>query len=176
MQENKGKICAVITEETTQAAWVAIERASKDADLLEIRLDYLRDFDFCSIEQLGALLANRRLPTIITCRSLEEGGKQQIDNSIRLHLLIEGAKRFDVTCDIEAAHYEAAEKLQPDTSRLILSYHDFLKTPENLHEIYERMKRLPAAVYKIAVTATEIPDTIPVFQLMERAQQEQRQL
>ncbi len=174
MQKTNAKVCAVITEETVKAAGAAMARAASQADMIEVRLDYLRDFDFRSLAQLEALLSHRTLPTIITCRSVEEGGRQKISNSIRLPLLLEGAKRFADYSDIEAAHYEAAAKWQPDISRLIVSYHDFQQTPENLHEIYNWITRLPAAIHKIAVRAKQITDSLAIFSLLERARRDDR--
>lgn len=169
MVETRPKVCAVITEETAEAAKLAIKRAAGLADIIELRLDYLRDFDFENVERLHGLLENKPLPVIITCRDSSEGGWQKIDERIRLRLLVEGAKRFADYCDIEAAHYKKAERLLPDLSKLIVSYHDFTKTPDNLNEIYEWMKRFPAAVYKIATRANHVGDTLAVFRLLKRA-------
>jgi 3-dehydroquinate dehydratase/shikimate dehydrogenase len=116
------------------------------------------------------------LPAIITCRSVEEGGRQEVAHSIRLPLLIEGAKRFADYCDIEAAHYEEAAKHRPDLSKLIVSYHNFKETPANIGEIYERIVRLPAKIHKIAVRANRLSDTLAIFHLLERARQEGRTL
>ena len=176
MQERKANICAVITEETVKDARLAIEFANTQADMIEVRLDYLRDFDFQSVENLSQLLSNRKLPTIITCRSVEEGGKQKIRDATRLPLLIEGAKRFAEYCDIEAAHYDAASTLQPDISKLIVSYHNFNETPENLDLIYEQLIRLPAKIHKIAVRTNQITDSLKIFTVLNRARQDERQL
>src|SRR5215831_9392775 len=124
MAENAARICAVITEPTVDAACAAIRHAESCADLFELRLDYLRDFDFGDVERLRPILENRALPAIITCRAQSEGGQRRIEDSIRLRLLIEGARRYADYCDIEAAYYPEAARISPDASRLIVSYHD----------------------------------------------------
>jgi 3-dehydroquinate dehydratase/shikimate dehydrogenase len=176
MPNQPTNICAVITEETVAAARQAIHRAASEADMIEVRLDYLHDFDFANPESLRYLLKDNSLPVIITCRAFEEGGQQLVDNSIRLPLLIEGAKQFADYCDIEASHYFAAAKLVPDPAKLIVSYHNFDETPINLEEIYERIARIPAKVHKFATRANTVVDTLATFHLLKRAASEGRTL
>src|SRR5215475_4654372 len=106
MPENIARVCAVITEPTVEAARAAMRQAESCADLFELRLDYLRDFDFDDVERLRPLLENRIIPAIITCRAQSEGGQQHIADSVRLRLMIEGARRYADYCDIEAAYYQ----------------------------------------------------------------------
>src|SRR5262245_37201039 len=163
------RICAVIAENTIAAAKTAIARAASVADLAEIRLDYLKDFDFSSPAGLQCLLDRKELPVIITCRAIDEGGNQRIDDDLRIRLVVEGARALADYCDIEEAHYERAASLFPDLSRLIVSYHNFDKTPDNLDAIYDRLRARPAAVHKIAVKAGRVEDIIPVFRQLDRA-------
>lgn len=176
MSENRVRLCAVITEETIDAARRAIKQAANTADLIEIRLDYLRDFDFTDRDGLRALLEDKPLPVIVTCRSASEGGKQPVDDRTRLSLLVEGARRLADYCDIEAAHYEEAAKLSPDLSRLIVSYHNFDRTPADLDAIYDRLTALPAAVHKIVTRANTVSDSLAIFKLLDRARTEGRDL
>lgn len=170
MQEIKPQVCAVIMEETVAAAKRAIGQAQAEAaDLLEVRLDALRDFDFGDAEELDGLLAERQLPVILTCRDHREGGAQPIADELRLPLLVEGAKRFADYCDVEAAHYEKLARLSPDVSKLMVSHHDFERTPADLADIYERLTRLPAAIHKFATRANTLTDSLATFRLLERA-------
>jgi 3-dehydroquinate dehydratase/shikimate dehydrogenase len=175
-KEGAAHICAVITEERTSAARDQIKQAAAVADIIEVRLDYLQDFDFTRPENLGSLLENRPLPVIITCRSVDEGGRQLIEDQVRLRLLVEGARNWADYCDVEAAHYEQAAKLAPELSRLILSYHNFHETPPDLYEIYYRQSRLPAAIHKIVTRANGISDTVPIFHLLKQARGEGQNL
>lgn len=45
-------------------------------------------------------------------------------------------------------------------TKLILSYHNFTDTPEDLERIYQEMQRIPASFYKIAVTAQNCVDAL----------------
>jgi 3-dehydroquinate dehydratase / shikimate dehydrogenase len=176
MSQNTARVCAVITEETVEAARAAIRQAAPVADLIEIRLDYLRDFDFANHDQLQALLQDKPLPVIITCRSTSEGGKQFVENDVRLSLLVEGARYLADYCDIEAADYAEAARLSPDLSRLIVSYHSFDETPTDLNAIYDRVTALPAAVHKIVTRARTVTDSLSILKLLDRARTEKRDL
>jgi 3-dehydroquinate dehydratase/shikimate dehydrogenase len=176
MPESHARICAAITEETTASALAAIKKAASVAHMVEVRLDYLRDFDFTSLENLRALLEDRPLPVIITCRSASEGGRQRVEDNVRLRLLVEGARRLADYCDIEAASYPEAAKLSPDISRLIVSYHNFDETPADIDGIYDRVTGLPAAIHKIATRASGVADSLAIFRLLERARAEGRKL
>ena len=171
-----GRICGVITEQTIEAASAAIAHAGRLADLIELRLDYLRDFDFTNPDGLARLLENKPLPVIITCRAVAEGGQQFVEDSVRLPLLVEGARRMADYADIEAEAYEEAARLSPDLSRLIVSYHNFSETPRDLTAIYERLIDLPAAVHKIVTQANSVADSLAIFGLLDRASSEGRTL
>lgn len=176
MPQNAARVCAVITEETVDAARAAIRQAASIADLIEVRLDYLTDFDFTDPDHLRKLLENKPLPVILTCRSTSEGGKQFVDDRVRLSLLVEGARHSADYCDIEAAHYDEAASLSPDLSRLIVSYHNFDETPANLGDIYDRVTKLPAAVHKIVTRANTVTDSLAILKLLDRARNEGRDL
>ena len=176
MADSFAKVCAVITEDTVEAARTSIKMAARVADLIELRLDYLKDLDFRSLDALAHLLEHKPLPVIITCRSFEEGGQQQIDDQVRLRLLVQGARYSADYCDVEAAHYSQASALSPDISRLIVSYHNFETTPVDLNRIYDRITSLPAAVHKVVTRAKTITDTLAIFRLLERARLEGKRL
>jgi 3-dehydroquinate dehydratase/shikimate dehydrogenase len=176
MTSATARICAVTTEATTELARVAIKRAAGVADMIELRLDYLRDFDFANLENLHALMADKPLPTIITCRAFAEGGQQHVADDTRLRLLVEGARELADYCDIEAAHYEQAAKLAPDLKRLIVSHHNFDETPADIDNIFARIAKLPAAIHKLATRANHISDSVAVFRLLDRARRENKTL
>lgn len=181
MSENPARVCAVITEETIGAARAAIKRAASIADMIEVRLDYLIDFDFGDHEGAGegvqtarTLVTDSSVPVIITFRSTSEGGRRQVDEDVRLRLLA-AATEF-AYCDVEAASYERLLCFSPDTSRLIVSYHDFSGTPANLDAIYDRVTSLPAAVHKIVTHAHNVTDSLASFKLLQRARIDDRKL
>jgi 3-dehydroquinate dehydratase/shikimate dehydrogenase len=176
MSENHVRVCAVITEESVDAARASIKQAADAADLIELRLDYLKDFDFADPRSLHPLLDRKPLPVIITCRAVSEGGRQPVADHIRIPLLVEGARELADYCDVEAAYYGQAALLSPDLSRLIVSYHNFAETPADLDSIYDRVTALPAAVHKIVTRAGTLTDSLAIFKLLERARIEDRRV
>ncbi|MBM4087331.1 MAG: type I 3-dehydroquinate dehydratase, partial [Planctomycetes bacterium] len=74
-------ICVSLTATTTEQALEQMAAAYAQADLVELRLDYLTD------PQLGRLLAARRGPIIVTNRPEREGGKYQGEESSRIATL-----------------------------------------------------------------------------------------
>ncbi len=172
MDENKGKICAVITEESIRAASERIGQAARFARMVELRVDCLRDLDFADPEPLRALITNRPLPIIITCRASSEGGAQAIDDEIRLRLLAAALRMGADFCDVEAAFYDRLLRLSPDVGRLIVSYHNFDSTPADLERIYEALRALPCAVRKIATKANKYADSLAHLRLLDRAKGE----
>ena len=71
MSESPTRVCAVIAEQTIEAAQSSISHAAGLADLFELRLDYLRDFDFTKPENLGPLLEANRCPVLLPAARLK---------------------------------------------------------------------------------------------------------
>ena len=65
---------------------------------------------------------------------------------------------------------------QLSSKRLICSHHDFAGVPADLENIYRRMAATNAPILKIAVQADDAIDCLPVFNLIERARREGREL
>ena len=180
MSDSPSKICAVIAEATVDAARAALERATAVADIVELRLDYLRDVDFSRPESfaasLAALLNAKPLPLIVTFRAMDEGGQQPLEEEARLQLLAAAQTGGADYCDIEAAKYEGVAAAGLDPARLIVSYHNFTGTPADLPSIYDRLVQNRAAIHKIAVRARDIADSLALFKLLDRAVAEGRTL
>jgi 3-dehydroquinate dehydratase / shikimate dehydrogenase len=64
----------------------------------------------------------------------------------------------------------------PDSATLICSHHDFAGLPADLPALYERMAATGARVLKIAATARDATDCLPLLALLERARRDGREL
>ena len=167
-------ICVPITETKMLDFVRAIEEAEKTADIIELRLDFVADH---SPEYVLKLVETRknffRKPLILTYHPREQGGQQDIKFNHRLRFW-RNLDFWDVIdyADIELDMVErlAQTKLPIPWHKVICSHHNFDETPANLHEIYERIARTPAAVVKIATEANRIADCLPLFDLMERSE------
>lgn len=158
------RICVSVCEKNLDALEKACQRASEWADVIELRLDCLT-----TLGDLQPVLDRVSRPVILTFRPAEQGGQRELDPQTRQSFW-KTAPQTD-WCDIEA-------DLTPETdwSRVIISHHDFSGVPADLTEIYQRLASTPAAVIKIAVHANDIVDCIPVFQLLDRARSEGREV
>lgn len=136
--------------------------AAKDAgaDLVELRIDKLGE---TSIHK--SLLAERVLPAIVTCRTVDEGGFSTLTDDRRLALLSEAMNDGARYVDLEL---RTAGTLEKD-SELILSFHDFTGKPSNLGEIIGKMNRRAAHVNKLVWRAKQIGENLEALALLKTA-------
>jgi len=162
------KICLTIVETTMEKALRAIGRANRLADLIELRVDYLKN------PALDLLLNAGEKPSIVTNRRKEEGGRYRGDEQSRLAILREavglGSAFVDVELASERSGFGELVKNRKRT-RLILSSHDFQRTPstEELRELLDRMIRYRSDVAKIVTFARSWEDNLKVLSLIPYA-------
>ena len=153
-------------EKELDALWNTCERAIEWADMIELRLD--------CVDEIPDNLKEIARPLILTFRPAEQGGHRESTREERQRFWSSIAPRGEtVWWDIEG---DLVHDLAPDWSHVIVSHHDFSGVPECLEQIYERLAQTPAAVIKIAVQANDILDCIPVFQLLDRARNDGREI
>jgi 3-dehydroquinate dehydratase / shikimate dehydrogenase len=175
---NNGKICVSICAATTDALIKQMKLAENLADVIEIRFDCLssKEFNLLDLENSNRVLSkilnkqNIKKEIILTFRSKEQGGNRDISQEERGIFWNGGFDR-------DWADFEE-DVLEDSYSWLwekrICSYHDFHGVPENLIEIYRRIKsRDLVDVIKIAVKADDITDTIAIWKLLEQWKSEQ---
>jgi 3-dehydroquinate dehydratase/shikimate dehydrogenase len=164
--KSPARICVSVCERYLDALRQTCERAVEWADLIELRLDCLH--------QLPEKLPQLARPVILTFRPAEQGGLRNLTHEERQRFWSSIAPQAEIIWwDIEG---DLVHDLAPDWSHVIVSHHDFSGVPDDLEQIYERLARTPAAVLKIAVQAGDILDCIRVFNLLDRARMEHRDL
>jgi 3-dehydroquinate dehydratase / shikimate dehydrogenase len=132
----------------------------RDADLVELRLDAVREPD------PGQAVADRRLPVIVTCRPRWEGGLFDGSEDDRLVLLRRAWEAGAEFVDVEhAAPFAPAFLASTAGRRIVLSMHDFDGLPPDLGDRVRAMRETPAAVIKIAVRTATLSDAVEVFGL-----------
>jgi 3-dehydroquinate dehydratase/shikimate dehydrogenase len=182
MTNQKPKVCVPVCVREVRDLHEAIALACAHSDLIELRFDCLEPSQLSqALEQTRALISTLDRPVIVTFRPAEQGGKRALDQASRLRFQLSekptGAAFSDIELDLVLAL--AAQDSSPhydNWAGVICSHHDFNGVPENLDQIYEQLASTPAAVLKIAVHAADITDCLPVFQLLERAQRDGREL
>jgi len=176
--EHKVRICVPICEATIAAARETIVRAAKVADIIELRLDCLSPPELNRASELQSLLSGLNVPVIVTLRPREQGGCRDFDLAFRNHAWFSAIDSPQLLRDIELDLALEAPGFvsSAQVDRLICSHHDFSGMLLNAEQIYEQLARTPAGILKLAVQAHDVTDCIPIFQLLDRARREQREL
>ena len=170
-----GKICIPIVEKTTEKALRSIKQVNRWADIIELRVDYLRGV------KLPLFLENRKKPFIVTNRRKDEGGQYKGEERKRLGVLQEaldlGADYIDVEFSVERSFLQ---RLLRDRrgAQVILSFHDFRGTPsiKELQKLFGQMIQLGADVIKIVSFARSWEDNLSVLSLIPLAKERRQKI
>jgi 3-dehydroquinate dehydratase / shikimate dehydrogenase len=187
IEQNKGRLCVPVCVRRTEHLRSAIERAAEVADLVEVRYDCLEAGETAeALNALKQLEGAAPCPLIYTYRPAAEGGRREPAISERIEFWRAAAHRLRgrpgrrVFADVELSLFEsehgAALVAALEGLDVICSYHDFRGVPADLPVLYERMKRTPARIFKLAVAAADAADCLPLLKLLERARGEGREL
>lgn len=149
----------------------AVSRAAElrygEVDYLETRLDLL------PAKFLPEKLLKRRIPLIATCRDPEEGGNPRLGKKTRRDRLM-GALGYCTLVDVEVARVRQMGDVIREARNagrcLILSHHDFQKTPSltSLSAVISRAVDAGADVVKIATWAKAPADIFRLVELLEK--------
>ena len=137
--------------------------AATSADMVELRLDGVADAD------VAAALCDRRVPAIVTCRPIWEGGRFDGSEEERRRLLLEalacGAEYVDI--EWRAIREDSGlggfgDVVSTHPSRVVVSAHDFGDMPADVCAQARAMRATGAAIVKVAITARRLSDTLPL--------------
>jgi 3-dehydroquinate dehydratase / shikimate dehydrogenase len=156
-------LALAIAAPDTDAALRAMRQAAGRADLAELRLDLMGEFD------LPALLAGRPLPVIVTCRPPREGGHWQDSETARLAVLRQAAVLGADYVDLEWDAAGEIATLDRSRTRVILSRHDFAAMPADLAARADSLWQAGADVVKLVGMAQRLADCVPVLRLLAGA-------
>jgi 3-dehydroquinate dehydratase I len=166
------RICVSIAPEDVKSIIKEADRAfDLGADYIEIR------FDFLNPDLLPeALRAARGIKdrTVFTLRSRSEGGVFASTEEDRLHWLYRLAEQdpmlLDVELDTLKKNDEFADFVEKRRNPLLVSWHDFEKTPpsDSIADVLSEMRTYSNYV-KVVTTAHSIEDSLRVLELYETA-------
>jgi len=151
----------------------SLRLALRQTRTVELRLDYLKSSR--ERAQFLAHLAKQKLRAtlIATCRSVRGGGKFRGTSALQLETLISAVRAGCDWCDIEVeaingardpkAAAELRRALRP--AQILLSYHDFRRTPRNLDALARRLDRFGANAIKIATECRSLQDAARLVRL-----------
>jgi 3-dehydroquinate dehydratase-1 len=166
------RICVSIAPEDAKSIIKEAERAfGNGADYVEIRFDFLNPDLLPEALQAARPIRDR---TVFTLRSRTEGGMFASNEKNRLHWLYRLAEQepmlLDVELDTLKKNDELTDFLEREKSPLLVSWHDFEKTPpvESIADVLSDM-RIYSNYVKIVTTAQSIEDSLRVLDLYETA-------
>jgi len=156
--EKKAAVVAVILEKPLETSTKAAEMG---ADILEIRLDLLgiRDLETAA-ETVRKIKSETGIPVILTNRSSTEGGKWEGKEAERIGLLKnllflkDGPDAVDIELSTEREARDRVVKAAKACGKtVIVSYHDFSKTPafQEMRTIFQEAFLAGADIAKLAV-------------------------
>src|SRR5262252_3520600 len=155
---SKPLLCMTVTAETT-AELRARRDAVVDADLVELRLDTVRD------PAAAAALEGRRRPVIVTCRPAWEGGSFAGSEEERKRILADALALGAEYVDIEWRAGFDDLIAQTGGRRIVLSSHDFAGVPADLAERVQAMRATGAEVVKLAALMTRLGDCVRLLEI-----------
>ncbi|MEK7450173.1 MAG: type I 3-dehydroquinate dehydratase [Planctomycetota bacterium] len=137
-----------------------LRKAARLSFLIELRADRL------PITHPNRLPVLKNRPIIFTCRPRWAGGFFKGSETARIQLLQSAidSNRFDYV-DVEYGIFKRLKRPVSGKTRIILSDHNFKKTPNNLNQIYQKLSRLKPDVIKIVTMARDISDNLKIFKL-----------
>ncbi len=163
----KYKTCVSIAENSANKIKSNLKQALKKSDYVEIR------FDFLKTEEIPQTLENIKedLKKIVcTLRPKSEGGKFEGNEKERVAILKLIAEYNPFLLDVEfntiKKNKELAKYLKSTKTRLLISWHDFKKTPK-FSELKNKMNQMSkfSNNVKIVTTAKSAKDSTITLQL-----------
>ena len=150
-------LCETVTG-ATMAELTAARDGAAAADMVELRLDGVRDLD------VAQALRGGHVPMIATCRPTWEGGRFDGGEEERRGVLARALALGAAYVDIEwRAGFD--DLIRANSSRVVVSSHDFAGVPDDLGTRARAMRSTGAALIKVAVTAARLSDTLPLLDI-----------
>lgn len=145
-----------------------IEKALPLANILEFRLDH------CS--ELKGLKRKVKKKIIFTLRKKEQGGVYEKSEEERLkeieHLASLKPDFLDIESDVPLVFLQKIKEKYPEI-QLIISHHDFTKTPD-LFTLLQEMEKPFDAIYKIACLANNASDLLRMLSFIKKTSKDKR--
>ncbi|HDY67371.1 MAG TPA: shikimate dehydrogenase, partial [Candidatus Scalindua sp.] len=116
---------------------------------------------------LEKTLKSKTKPIIVTNRPKREGGNFEGSEKDRLCLL---QKAIELGADYVDVELDSVRHItRRDSSKIIISYHNFKETPHNINKIYEDISQCKPDIVKVVTYANDITDNVRIFELLKIA-------
>jgi 3-dehydroquinate dehydratase/shikimate dehydrogenase len=186
----RDNICAVVAAPTAAQALRALKRALRESHTVEVRLDWLRNRG--EIENVIRHLLKRQLPLmrhlprmrhlpgaskraclIATLRRRGGGGRYTGSVGEQIVWLEKAARAGCAWCDLEIESAAkvgrgAIQSLRRAGARVMISYHDFHRTPARPEAVVRRLARFGGDAVKIAAQSNNLADAVKLLATARR--------
>jgi 3-dehydroquinate dehydratase I len=166
------KICVSIAPEDVQSISKQADQAFEvGADYVEIRFDFLKPEQLPSAIDAAKGIKGR---AVFTLRSKDQGGRFAGGEQDRVKWLHRMAEQKPMLLDVELhtlqENDELADFLESQGTPLLVSWHDFEKTPPNdrLADVLSEM-RIYSNYVKVVTTAKGVEDSLRLLELYDTA-------
>ena len=164
------KICVSIAARDLEKLKIQINQAFNfGADYVEIRFDFL---DLSDMEEAVSIANAVNRKAVYTLRSPEQGGQFKGNTSERIAWLEKLSSSKPMLLDVELYTIKCnnylADYLKENNTSLLISWHDFEKTPSNaqLTKVLYEMRKYSQNV-KVVTTAQKTQDSLALLELYE---------
>ena len=134
-----------------------------DADIIEWRADFLPKEAILQVAPaIFEKFAGREL--LFTLRTPAEGGEIHLDSAEYVQIIKDVAQLYQPEyIDFEYFSHKDVFEEMLDFPNLVLSYHNFQETPENMMEILSELTSLTPKVVKVSVMAHTEQDVLDLM-------------
>ncbi len=160
-------ICLTLMENSIEANLGVLKQNLAFIDMVELRLDMLTDPMLIPPEIVKSKLG---ISTIITYRKKTDGGKYDGSEAQRRAVLIAWYRAgFDyIDLEMETSILEIEQSVKQNRTKIIRSYHDFKKVPDNLENIIRKLASRPGEIAKAAVYPCNSSDTLKLLEVFDK--------
>lgn len=155
-------ICVPINKKTFAAVLKDFKKAQKIADIVEIWFD---NFEATAFD-LRKIFAAKKVPLIYK----HTGPEKNIEKVLAYKI-----DYIDIDCKSQQSLIEKIRTISPKT-KIIISFHDFKKTPQNLvlTKIAKDMQKKSADIIKLATYANNFTDSLRMLNFLKEISQKSK--
>ena len=157
------KLVVSVTPRNLEEAQQIDAHRFTDADLIEWRADFLEKDEILKVAPaIFEKFAGREL--LFTLRTKQEGGNIQLSDEEYVTLIKDVAHLYQPDY-VDFEYFSHKEKFEEmlEFPNLVLSYHNFNETPENMMEILSELTSLNPKLVKVAVMAHTEQDVLDLM-------------
>lgn len=158
------EICLSLAEKTIEDLNRVYHEEKSLVGMVELRIDALQKFDVKVLQAFVETIRQDQKKIVWTVRYQKEQGFFQGTEEKRLDLILLGDDLKVDWIDIEYKS-ELWQKIELEHAKLLLSYHNFDKTEDNLTELIKSMELTKADLVKVAFATASLADAVKVCKL-----------